>query len=160
MQIAAVVRVEELSAAFVTGRDVGGDEDIAALLGAFDDGKARVGLGSVETLRVELQDGGALRRLALDGGQERVDSLLAALGENLDIWALVADAAEDMEARGQPVDEGTEADTLDDAVYFAMEKRHRLATFRRGFILSIIIAVFLASCYMDGGEIRGCWESP
>ena len=92
--------------------------------------------------------------------REQLDLLGRSLRVDLDVGSLVADAAEDMEARGQPVDEGTEADTLDDAVYFAMEKRHRLATFRRGFILSIIIAVFLASCYMDGGEIRGCWESP
>ena len=40
VQVAAVFGVEELGAALVAGRDVRRDEDVAALLGALDDGKS------------------------------------------------------------------------------------------------------------------------
>ena len=67
VQVAAVFGVEELGAALVAGRDVRRDEDVAALLGALDDGKIRIGLiGVGHLVHVDLEDGRALGGLLRD----------------------------------------------------------------------------------------------
>ena len=124
MEVAAVRRVEEFFAAFVAGGDVGGDEDVAALAGAFNDGKVCVGLGGVEGLGVDLEDGGAGRGLLGEGGVEGGAVGCFALGEDFDVGAFVGDAALDVVAGGEAVDKGAEANALDDAVDFAVIEGH------------------------------------
>ena len=72
VQVAAVVRVEELRAALVARRDVGRDEDVAALLGTLDDGKILVRRGIVigHIVHVDLENGRALRCLFRDARDE------------------------------------------------------------------------------------------
>ena len=127
VQVAAVFGVEELGAALVAGRDVRRDEDVAALLGALDDGKIRIGLiGVGHLVHIDLEDGRALGGLLRDALDKLLQCCVITLGKDFDIGALVADGAAYLAGVGEPAHERAEADTLHDAVDLDVQTFHRL----------------------------------
>ena len=112
MQVAPVLRVKQLPAAFVAGGDVGRDKDIAVFPLGFDNGKFPVFRCILHRLHFCIEDHGALRRFLCNGFLKCRKGLRFPLRIDLHIRSLVrhrtANAVPSSRDRGKR----TESDTL------------------------------------------------
>ena len=117
VQTAAVLRIKQLCTAAFTGRDIGRNKDVAALVLALNDRKCvenRVFVRpAVRLLRIE--NDGTLRRMLPQICGETVDRFRIALRNDLDIAALVRDRPADAEALRRNCRERPESQALHNA---------------------------------------------
>jgi hypothetical protein len=111
--VTAVGRVEELAQALVAGRDVGGDQGAAAGGGARLDRELGLAAGGAR-FRSDRLDAGERRGVAAQRGREGVERGRLPFRLDDDARAVVQHEAAEPVRAGEPVDEGTEAHSLDD----------------------------------------------
>ena len=126
MQIAPVMRIEQLGAAMRTGRDIRRDKDIAVFLFAFDDAEIREYAGFLrgDFLGVKPKDHGAVGRTVPDLRDEGFKLLRFALRDDFHIGALICGGAAHTEARRRDSSKGPEPDPLHNSIEMNIDRLH------------------------------------
>ena len=136
MEIAAVSFVEKLGLTLGTDGDVGRNENVTALVGAFDDLEIAEPWGFFHGILQDFQYDCAFGRFCFEFPAKILQSALCALSANLYIGSFVADVSCDAERIRRAADERAKADALHDAENF------ELAGLQNGFFSHTDAAFF------------------
>jgi hypothetical protein len=121
VQIAAIIRVEKFSGAFVTNGNVGRDENISLLVNAVDNlevGEIFIG----QMIHVNFQNRGARRIFMINIVQEIFQVVVGTLRDNFNVGAAIGDGADNFIFVGNATDKRTKTHALYNPENFYVEQ--------------------------------------